>query len=899
MNFRRSILAVLGVAFLWMAGSVPARALVPYRVADVDPTFRSLGSEPRRFLRVGSRALFVAITPGTGLWSSDGTAAGTVRLVRNQMSIEPLVGTGELAFYIACDAALCRLHATDGTVGGTRAIASSFVATPVAVAAVVAGPRRIFFVRQTLASGSELWTSDGTAAGTRQVKDLAPGPGSSSPSGLVWFRDRLWFFALDGLWTSDGKASGTRRIATVGSGLQAAPAGSRLLFFAAAAAGPQARLWASDGTAAGTRVLTGVAPVESATVRPFGSTAAEAFFFVSRDTAEGAADPRQELWASDGTPVRTRKLARFDLGDAGTQFLVASSRVGFLASDTEHGRELWTSDGKPAGTRSLDICPGDCWGVDRLGVSDGVRIWFAADDGIRRGELWISDLTPAGTRMVKDIAPGDAPSNPERFLAEGGKAYFIASGLAEEALWTSDGTAAGTVRIVRPAEDVFHSLGLGAIVGGRAFFRMDDSVHGTEPWVTDGTAAGSALIADLEPSQDGGSVPHLLSAGGARCFFFANAEFGERETELWSSNGTAAGTSILERFEFGFRLIDKADLGSRVALVEGRGAVEIWLSDGTADGTFLAHEDDVHPTGRIRAIGGRLFFEASDIDHGAELWTTDGTAAGTLRLTDFSNSEPFVDIFDFQRASFRVLGNRLVFFAADAFGRFEPWISDGTIGGTRHLGEVYPAIAAPLAELSSEIVQAGDRYFFVSGEETTADPGVWVTDLSAAGTKRIGDLRDPQGEWVEETGLFALGSRAILFYRGRFDKVGFVSSDGTTLAPGADLGLPFGHEPVLWGNRLVFPWIEGLYATDGSAAGTVLLRGANGEPIRGTHAILGGKLAYSADGIWETNGTPAGTKRLLAPREGLILTDFVRVGERIFFPWYDKATGVELWALRP
>ena len=36
-----------------------------------------------------------------------------------------------------------------------------------------------------------------------------------------------------------------------------------------------------------------------------------------------------------------------------------------------------------------------------------------------------------------------------------------------------------------------------------------------------------------------------------------------------------------------------------------------------------------------------------------------------------------------------------------------------------------------------------------------------------------------------------------------------------------------------------------------------------------------------------------------APREGQTLNEFVRVGDQIFFPWYDKATGLELWGLRP
>ena len=40
------------------------------------------------------------------------------------------------------------------------------------------------------ATGAELWTSDGTAAGTRQVADIATGPESSVPR---------WFSAVGGM----------------------------------------------------------------------------------------------------------------------------------------------------------------------------------------------------------------------------------------------------------------------------------------------------------------------------------------------------------------------------------------------------------------------------------------------------------------------------------------------------------------------------------------------------------------------------------------------------------------------------------------------------------------------------------------------------------------------------
>src|SRR4051794_22862914 len=39
---------------------------------------------------------------------------------------------------------------------------------------------RVFYVANDGVHGSELWSSDGTAAGTAMVADLTPGPGSTS-----------------------------------------------------------------------------------------------------------------------------------------------------------------------------------------------------------------------------------------------------------------------------------------------------------------------------------------------------------------------------------------------------------------------------------------------------------------------------------------------------------------------------------------------------------------------------------------------------------------------------------------------------------------------------------------------------------------------------------------------
>ena len=60
----------------------------------------------------------------------------------------------------------------------------------------------------------ELWTTDGTSAGTKMVKDIDPGADGSAPEELHAFNGDIYFSADDGshgreLWKSDGTAGGT------------------------------------------------------------------------------------------------------------------------------------------------------------------------------------------------------------------------------------------------------------------------------------------------------------------------------------------------------------------------------------------------------------------------------------------------------------------------------------------------------------------------------------------------------------------------------------------------------------------------------------------------------------------------------------------------------------------
>src|SRR5207237_10277290 len=70
-------------------------------------------------------------------------------------------------------------------------------------------------------AGRELWRSDGTAAGTFMVKDIAPGSKSSGMPGIAQLRGNIGVFAASpdafnvvpsDLWITDGTSAGTVKL---------------------------------------------------------------------------------------------------------------------------------------------------------------------------------------------------------------------------------------------------------------------------------------------------------------------------------------------------------------------------------------------------------------------------------------------------------------------------------------------------------------------------------------------------------------------------------------------------------------------------------------------------------------------------------------------------------------
>jgi ELWxxDGT repeat protein len=75
--------------------------------------------------------------------------------------------------------------------------------------------------------------------------------------------------------------------------------------------------------------------------------------------------------------------------------------------------------------------------------------------------------------------------------------------------------------------------------GNRVYFTVDDGAHGGELWVSNGTVAGTRMVEDILPGS-GSSTPQQLTALGHVLLF--SATDGVHGRELWRSNGREAGT---------------------------------------------------------------------------------------------------------------------------------------------------------------------------------------------------------------------------------------------------------------------------------------------------------------------------------------------------------------------
>ena len=401
---------------------------------------------------------------------------------------------------------------------------------------------KVIFAATDETKGREIWRTDGTAVGTKMIKDINPS-GDSWPNGFHVVNGYALFSADNGggeeLWRTDGTATGTRKVKDIngnpntGSDVGISGRYGNLLYFYADDGVHGTELWRSDGTATGTKMLkdvnAGAGDSDSCCPRQFGSLV----LFQAFDPVHGV-----ELWKTSGTPASTSFVADIISGPTSSNPLhsgtAAGDRFFFCVQPTQ---DLWVTDGTTVGTslvKNFDYC--------QRPVPYGNDVLVTASES-SNAELWRSDGTTAGTQMVEDLNLAGSSSAIAMHSQPINGLYFIRAddGTSGRELYVYNGSTLELVEDINPLgeSNPGNSGNPTMALGNRLVFDADDGTNGRELWITDGTPGGTMILKDIAPGSST-SDPYPEGVINGRVYFSAeNLAYGR---ELWRTNGTPTGT---------------------------------------------------------------------------------------------------------------------------------------------------------------------------------------------------------------------------------------------------------------------------------------------------------------------------------------------------------------------
>jgi ELWxxDGT repeat protein len=370
----------------------------------------------------GDRLFFLASEAATGqeLWVSDGTSGGT-QLVEDLTpgamgsALSRLTGLGRTLVFFREEfeptpvPEAFELWRSDGSAAGTERLLDLEPGTSVSYNTLKLGDTLLFFT-SSASGGTELWRTDGSAAGTARVRRL---DGEETFILDVRASGGTGFFTLidtdnsTEVWRTDGTPGGTVRLRTFGPHVS-----TRLL----GAIGPHVYVTLTEFAtqrmelyrlhADGRREFVASVPNPYADLPeafPFldAVSAAEGrIFFSIGITTAGPAPRDTQLWVTDGTRSGTRLLRRpLSLSDEyGSPVYAVSGGLAFFSAFEAGGAgiEPWVTDGTVGGTRRLhDVAPGGESSYPRDFLRVGSHVFFSAFDETRAGQLWAVPLLDA------------------------------------------------------------------------------------------------------------------------------------------------------------------------------------------------------------------------------------------------------------------------------------------------------------------------------------------------------------------------------------------------------------------------------------------------------------------------------------------------------------------------
>ena len=329
-----------------------------------------------------------------------------------------------------------------------------------------------------------------------------------------------------------------------------------------------------------------------------------------------------------------------------------------------------------------------------LTLMRGGTLYFAYDDGIHGEEIW-GCIRGGEPVLIRDIVRGPGSSYPKYFHAmERGDYYFTAeTPKTGREIWRGIQTASLVFDRPQLVKDIVPGA-MGSMPnflmgkGNILLFLASTPNAGTELWATMGAEGQTSMLADLRTGGDDSATNSLRTGSGVDSYYWV----ANNDKDAATSGGTEMG---IFRYDFTEHVLEYI----MPAHFETYGVVE---------------------------LNGKAYFLNSDATHGVEPWVYD------LKT---KQAQVFLDLWPGGESStphaFCIAGERIFFRATtDGLGQ-EPWISDGTPGGTRRIMDVNPGEGGSNAY---NFYDLGGGEFAFRAQTDAHGLELWVTDGTPEGT---------------------------------------------------------------------------------------------------------------------------------------------------------------------